>query len=466
MTNPSGIPARATRARYWVIVFAIALAVIQYIDRTAISQAMPEIARVLKFSDKQAGLVFSAFTLAYALFEIPTGWLGDKIGARRVLLRVVLWWSFFTAATGWAWGFVSMLVTRFLFGAGEAGCFPNLTKALSAWLPTRDRTRAQALMWMGARWGGASAPLLVVAVMTFVSWRVAFSFFAVLGITWAIIFALWFKDNPREHKSVNAAELELLKENEQNVRGHGEVPWRKIASRPAVWLLGAQYFCLSYGWYFYVTWLPKYLKDARGMEIKANPVMHWLSHLLAGSVSPETSLKILTAALAGVPLLFGGFGSLAAGIISSRIIARTGRVALVRRTFGFIGIAGASIMLMLSFYVRDPLLAMLSMGMAGFFNDITLPGAWAACMDVGGQFSSTVSGSMNMLGNFGGMAGPIVVGFVLDATHQNWQMAFAASASVYFLGAICWLFIDPVTPLEKSPAPITMPSQNEPAQRI
>ena len=311
-------------------------------------------------------------------------------------------------------------------------------------------------MWMGARWGGASAPLLVVAVMTFVSWRVAFSFFAVLGIMWAIIFALWFKDNPREHKSVNAAELELLKENEQNVRGHGEVPWRRIASRPAVWLLGAQYFCLSYGWYFYVTWLPKYLKDARGMESKANPVMHWLSHLLADSVSPETSLKILTAALAGVPLLFGGFGSLAAGIISSRIIARTGRVALVRRTFGFIGIAGASIMLMLSFYVRDPLLAMLSMGMAGFFNDITLPGAWAACMDVGGQFSSTVSGSMNMLGNFGGMAGPIVVGFVLDWTHQNWQMAFAASASVYFLGAICWLFIDPVTPLEHSPASITM----------
>jgi len=341
MTNPSGIPGRATRARYWVIIFAITLAVIQYIDRTAISQAMPEIARVLKFSDQEAGLVFSAFTLAYALFEIPTGWLGDKIGPRRVLLRVVLWWSFFTAATGWAWSFVSMLVTRFLFGAGEAGCFPNLTKALSAWLPTRDRTRAQALMWMGARWGGASAPLLVVAVMTFVSWRLAFLCFGVLGITWAIIFALWFKDNPREHKSVNAAELELLKENEQNVRGHGDVPWGKLATRPAIWLLGAQYFCLSYGWYFYVTWLPTYLRDARGMEIKSNPVMQWVADHLANSMSPDTKLKVLAAALAGIPLLFGGFGSLAAGIISSRIIARTGRVAQVRRVFGFVGIAGS-----------------------------------------------------------------------------------------------------------------------------
>ena len=448
MTNPPGLP--ATRARYWVIVFAIALAVIQYIDRVAISQAMPEIARQLNFSDKQGGLVFSAFTLAYALFEIPTGWLGDKIGARRVLLRVVLWWSFFTAATGWAWSFVSMLVTRFLFGAGEAGCFPNLTKAFSAWLPTRDRTRAQALMWMGARWGGASAPLLVVAVMTFVSWRVAFLLFATLGIGWAIIFWAWFRDNPREHKSVNAAELELLKENEKNVQGHGNVPWRKLASRPAVWLLGAQYFCLSYGWYFYVTWLPTYLRDARGMEIKSNPVMQWLAHYLAGSMGPETTLKVQAAALAGIPLLCGGFGSLAAGVISSRVIARTGRVVLVRRAFGFIGIAGASSLLMLSFYVRDPLLAMLSMGAASFFNDTTLPGAWASCMDVGGKFAGTVSGSMNMLGNFGGMAGPIVVGFVLDWTHRDWQMAFAASASVYFLGAICWLFIDPVTPLEDS----------------
>src|SRR5262245_19384960 len=163
---PSHPTDRPTRTRYWVIVFAVSLAVIQYVDRVAISQAMPDIAAEMKFTDTQKGMIFSAFTLAYALFEIPTGWLGDLIGARRVLLRVVLWWSFFTAATGWAWNYGSMLVARFLFGAGEAGCFPNLTKALSAWLPKVDRTRAQALMWMGARWGGAAAPLLVVLVMS------------------------------------------------------------------------------------------------------------------------------------------------------------------------------------------------------------------------------------------------------------------------------------------------------------
>ena len=455
MSHPAGTAGslasiRPTRARYWVIVFAVSLAVIQYIDRVCISQAMPTIAKEMKLDDAQKGAIFSAFTLAYALFEIPTGWLGDKIGARSVLLRVVLWWSFFTAATGWAWNYASLMVTRFLFGAGEAGCFPNLTKALSNWLPVRDRTRAQAFMWMGARWGGASAPLLVVLVMAFVSWRTAFLLFSLLGVGWAVVFYWWFRDNPREHRSVNAAELDLLKENEPNSGGHGGgVPWRELATRPTMWLLWAQYFCLSYGWYFYVTWLPDYLKSERGMDLKSNAVMNWLATQLEGMFSAELTLKLLAAALAGIPLLFGGFGSLVAGVISSRLIARGGRVLVVRRSFGFVGLTGAALLLMTSYYIRDPLLAMLSMGLASFFNDLTMPGSWSTCMDIGGKYAGTVSGSMNMMGNFGGMAGPLVVGLVLTFTHRDWQLAFMISAIIYFLGALCWLFIDPVTPLEQ-----------------
>ena len=276
--------ATATHTRHWVIVFAIVLAVIQYIDRVCISQAMPDIARDLRLTDAQKGAIFSAFGLAYALFEIPTGWLGDKIGARKVLVRVVLWWSFFTAATGWAWNHLSMVITRFLFAAGEAGCFPNLTKAFSAWLPIRERNRAQAIMWMGARWGGAFTPLLVVAVMAFVSWRYAFHIFALLGVAWAIVFYWWFRDNPRDHKGVNAAELELLKGNEENVEGHGDVPWRELLTRPTMWLLWAQYFCLSYGWYFYITWLPDYLKTVRGMEHQGQR-LHEMARRLAGRLA-------------------------------------------------------------------------------------------------------------------------------------------------------------------------------------
>ena len=150
-----------TRTRYWVVVFAVALAVIQYVDRVCISQAAPLVSEELHLAPWQMGYVFSAFTLAYALFEIPCGWLGDRIGPRKVLLRIVVWWSFFTAATGWAWSWASLVTTRFLFGAGEAGCFPNLTKALNRWLPSGERTKAQGLLWMSARWGGAATPLLV-----------------------------------------------------------------------------------------------------------------------------------------------------------------------------------------------------------------------------------------------------------------------------------------------------------------
>ena len=453
-TAPSAAPVisstmRPSRTRYWLIAFAILLAVIQYIDRVCISQAMPDIARDLRLSDTQKGAVFMAFGLAYALFEIPTGWMGDKWGARKVLVRVVLWWSFFTAATGWCRSFISMWIIRFLFGAGEAGCFPNLTKAFSTWLPKVERTRAQAMMWMGARWGGAITPLLVVAVMAFVNWRTAFLIFALLGVVWVVVFYWWFRDNPRDHKGFNAAELELIKENEQNVKGHGDVPWRELITRRTSWLLWAQYFCLSYGWYFYITWLPDYLKSVRGTELKSNALMSWLAGLLEGSMTPETTVKVLAAALAGIPLLFGGFGSLTAGTISNRLVRAGASIVRIRRGFAFAGFAGAASLLMLSFYIKDPLLAMLSMGMASFCNDLTMPGSWATCMDVGGKYAGTMSGSMNMMGNFGGMAGPFVVGLVLDSTGRDWQLTFLISAIIYAMGAICWVWIDPVTPLEK-----------------
>src|SRR5437870_9573838 len=172
---------KPTRARYWVIVFAITLAVLSYVDRVSISQAAGPISRDLLLSKSQMGLVFSAFALAYALFEIPGGWLGDWMGPRKVLMRIVLWWSAFTAATGWTRSFWPLVIVRFLFGAGEAGCFPNLTKAFSTWLPLHERERAQGIMWTFARMGGAFTPPLVVLVLSYMSWRWAFVVFGALG---------------------------------------------------------------------------------------------------------------------------------------------------------------------------------------------------------------------------------------------------------------------------------------------
>ena len=228
----TGAPAfsRPTRTRYWVIVFAITLAIITYIDRVCISQAAPDISRELGLSKKEMGLAFSAFALAYALFEIPGGWLGDWIGPRKVLMRVVVMWSLFTTATGFAWNLVSLWIARFMFGAGEAGCFPNLTKAFTIWLPVVERVRAQGIMWMSARWGGAFTPLMVVWVFSFISWRKAFLLFGLIGVVWAVFFYRWFRNDPRDNPSVNAAELGLLGEGRQNAIGHSKIPWKKFVA--------------------------------------------------------------------------------------------------------------------------------------------------------------------------------------------------------------------------------------------
>ena len=444
MANPSS---RASGVRHTVLGFAATLAVVTYVDRVCIAQAAPFIQSELKLSASEMGLAFSAFSLAYGLFEIPGGWLGDRIGPRKVLMRVVLMWSFFTAATGFAWNLISLVATRFLFGAGEAGCFPNLTKAFMNWLPRQERTRAQAIMWLSARWAGALTPLLVIWVMTWLSWRSTFVLFGAAGIIWAILFYRSFRDHPAQHPGVNAAEMELLKENDLPPADHLRVPWGRLFGSRSVWLLWTQYFCLTYGWFFYVTWLPTYLRETRGVDLKQNALMAWLERDLSGHFSPEIAQKVLLAALAGIPLFVGGIGCLASGVLTRWMVRATGNVAQTRRRIALGGFSGAAALLVTSLYIRDPLLAMGAMGAASFCNDLTMPGSWSTCMDVGGKFAGTLSGSMNMMGSFGGMMAPLVVGLILDSTGHNWALTFWISGAIYLLGGICWLGLDPVTPI-------------------
>ena len=411
-----------------MIVFAITLSVITYIDRVCISQAAPIMRRELGLSAVQMGSIFAAFAWAYALFEIPGGWLGDWLGPRRVLMRIVVWWSFFTAATGWAWNFVSLWVTRFLFGAGEAGCFPNLTKAFTTWLPQHERVRAQGIMWMSARWGGAFTPVLVVWVFHFMSWRRAFELFGGLGVVWAVFFFWWYRDNPRHHKGVNAAELALLKGAEETASGHGDVPWGKLIGSLTVWMLWAQYFFVSYTWFFFISWLPTYLQEYRGL----------------------TSER--AAQLAIFPLFFGGTGCMVSGILNPHVARWMGSVAKARRLIAYVGTAGACLMLVLHAGIRDPWLAMIAMGLASFGNDILMPGSWGACMDVGGKYAGTLSGSMNMMGNLGSAVSPLVISYLMQLP-GGWQLSVYSMAFAYVLAGLCWLFIDPVTPLEERGRP-------------
>jgi sugar phosphate permease len=413
-----------TRTRSWVVVFAVTLAIIQYIDRVAISQAAPMITTDLSLTPQQMGYVFSAFTLAYALFEIPAGYLGDRIGPRRVLLRIVLWWSFFTAATGFVRGLPSLLTTRFLFGAGEAGCFPNLTKAFNRWLPSAERSKAQGVMWMSARWGGAATPLLVFFCLQYMNWRTAFVVFAGLGMVWAAVFYWWYRDNPRDHKGVNAAEAALLPSDKEQQSSHADVPWKKLFTSRTVWCLGGQYAALSYAWYFFVTWFPTYLLKERGFDVKQS------------------------ALLAGTPLLLGGFGALVAGWLLPILSKRLGSVRRARCGLGAFSLTMAAILLVASTTFSNPYLAVATIALVSFFNDLTIPGAWTACMDVGGRFVGTLGGTMNMMGNIGGFLSPIVIGYIVQTTN-SWTLAFYITGGVYLLGAVFWLLLDPVTPLEE-----------------
>jgi len=412
-----------SRTRYGVIGFAVALAVLSYIDRVSISQAAPVISHDLGFDKRQMGSIFGAFGLAYALFEIPSGWLGDWIGPRRVLTRITLWWSAFTALTGWMWSFWSMAVTRFLFGAGEAGGFPNLTKAFSTWLPTSERTRAQGILWTAARWGGAVTPILVVKVFQWVSWRWAFVLFGGLGVIWAAAFYRWYRDDPGEHPQVNKEELELLRGVAKNATGHGNVPWGLLLRSRSIWLLWAQYFCVSFPWYFYITWLPTYLQEFH-------------------KLSPEQGARF-----AALPLFLNGAGCLVCGMISARVSEWAGSISRGRRILACTGFFSASLFLALSLLTHNLWWNVLLIGMAAFSNDLTMPPSWASCMDIGGEFAGTVAGSMNMMGNLAGFAAPVFGGYLLAWTGGSWRIFIGVMAVVYFLGVLCWPAIDPVTPL-------------------
>ena len=261
----------ATRVRARVLGFAFLLAVVTYLDRVCISAAAPYIMNDLHLTVLQMSVVFSAFTLAYSLFEIPSGWLGDVRGPRRVLARIVLWWSAFTMLTAAARGYHSVVAIRFLFGAGEAGAFPNIARSFSRWFPTRERGRANGVMFLGSRVGGMlSAPIALLIVSRW-GWRASFVVFGALGVVWAAAWFAWYRDTPEEHPDVNEGELAWIRSPEslalhedvgrpfQGRRGERGTPWAALLHSRNLYAICAMYFAFGYGLYFYFTWLPTYL---------------------------------------------------------------------------------------------------------------------------------------------------------------------------------------------------------------
>jgi sugar phosphate permease len=432
----------ASRGRWYILGLICLMYLITYLDRVNISTAAPVISKEFGFDKITMGAIFSAFVWAYALFQVPGGWLADRFGARNVLTIIVGYWSAMTAATAAATGAVSFIAIRFLFGMGEAGAFPSATRAMQLWYPREERGLVQGLTHSASRLGAAIAPPLVVLIITTLSWRWVFYISGMIGIVWAVWWYLAYRNLPEEHGLVNRAELARIRGvgadgeiNEAHIeRKAASVPWGTLIRSPNMWAIMCAYFTYVYCLYIFLTWLPSYLVDAR----------HF------------TLLKV--GIFASLPLFAGVIGDTAGGLATDWLLKKTGNTKLARRSVAIVGLLGCAIFIVPAALTDDAYVAVYCLTAAMFFLECTIGPAWSVPMDTGGKYSGTVSGMMNMAGNFGGAMSPLVFGVL--AQYGNWQAPFVIAAVLLVLGAAVWAFwLDPDrSVVEKHDDPVAVPA--------
>jgi MFS family permease len=405
-----------------VLAFGFLMSVVTYLDRVCISAAAPGMMADLRLTDFQMGLVFSAFALAYGIFEVPMGWLGDRIGQRKMLTRIVACWSVFTSLTGAVRGFAALVAVRFIFGAAEAGAFPNLARALARWFPAGARGTVNGAMWMGARLGGAVAPAIAVALIMRIGWRATFVVFGAVGLVWCVAFWRWFRDEPAEHRSVNAAELALIRGGEAPRAMPAARPWKPMLTSGNVWMLFGMYFSASFGFYFLVTWLPTYLVREHGLTLTRSGIY------------------------AALPLGAAAAACLAGGSISDWLVRRTGSLRRGRAVVGLGGFLLGAAGFAAASAAHGPLAAVLCLTFAQAALDLTVGVSWATCIEIGGPFGGTLAGFMNMASSLAAVLLPVVAA-ALEQRFGTFHAVFALASAIYFAGGLLWLKIDPTRPL-------------------
>jgi len=415
----AGAAVRPTRGRYAVLLFVYLAAFITYLDRVCMSVAAPAMQRDLGLSQIQFAWVFTVFYIAYGVFEMPTAWLGDRWGQRRMLIRIVGCWSLFTILTGLARSLATLLMTRTVFGAAEAGAFPTLSRALSRWFPRDERSRANGIMWMGARSGGALAPPIAVALMAIIGWRYTFAVFGAVGFIWCAVCWFWYREEPADHPSVNHEELRLIRSGAAPPPQAGEpVPWKTLLLNPTMLALFASYFASGFGFQFFVTWLPIYFMREHGLTLQQSGIF------------------------ASLPLAAGAIGCLMGGVIADWITRRTGSITIGRRTVGVSGFLLGAIGYAAAIYVQSAEAAIAFLVLASGAHDLTLPVLWATTTDAGGRFGGTSAGFVNFASSLSGMLAPMSAA-LLQQAFGSFHAVFYAAAGMYLVGATLWLFIDP-----------------------
>jgi len=409
---------KPTRVRYVVLGLTVLVYLITYMDRGIISSAAPTIQKEFGFSLITMGWILGLFQWAYAIFQIPGGWLGDRFGPRRTLAGIVVWWSVFTAATAMVWSAPSMAVTRFLFGAGEAGAFPNATRSLSRWMLPAERGFAQGLTHAGARLGGALTPLIAVGLILAYGWRAPFLIFSAIGVVWSLVWYFYYRDTPEEHPGVNEAERALIQDGLGSVPNSPKVapPWGLILRSPQMWLLCAMYACYAFDFGVLLAWFPKYLTSERGFSMQQMGIY------------------------ASMPLLAGVAGGIAGGTISDRIVALTGNLKLARRFIAVGGFILAAIMIPFAVLAANPVTSVGLFCVAVFGLELTVGISWAVTLDIGDEFAGSVSALMNTGGNLAGAFATTLTGYVV--TLYGWTFAFYILAGLSAVAAVLFLSID------------------------
>ena len=371
----------------------------------------------LALTSVQMGIVFSAFALAYGIFEIPTGWVGDRFGQKRLLIPIVAAWSLLTVLTGLVRGLASLVGIRFLFGAAQAGAFPTLARALARWFPASERGRTTGLMWMGARLGGSIAPPLSALLIARIGWRPAFAVLGATGLVWCWFFRRWYRDDPAVHGGVNSAELAYIRSEGIPPAEAAAIPWKSMLSDGNLWALFWMYFCSAYGFFFFVTWLPTYLMDEHGLTLGQSGLY------------------------SAVPLFVGAIACVSGGTFSDWLVRRTG-LRWGRRSVGIGGFALAALGFALAATAGDAFSAVMWMAFAQGAQDLTLPVAWAVCVDVGHRYGGTATGFMNTASSASAVISPISAAW-LATRFGSFESMFWASTVVYLVGALLWFVIDP-----------------------
>jgi ACS family glucarate transporter-like MFS transporter len=406
--------------RHLLVVATFALSVLLYVDRICISAAEGPISEELGLSKGEMGWVMSAFALGYALFQTPSGILADRLGPRRVLSAIVVFWSVMTGLTGAAWNLSSLIVTRLLFGAGEAGAFPGIARAVYSWIPMGERGLVQGINFSGARLGAAFALPAVAAMVDAFGWRETFAVLMFVGFLWATVWYLWFRDDPQEHAGVSPQELAQILATRQRQERAGDGPPLTLAALITshnLWLLCAQYFASNFTFFFCLTWLFPHLKATYSL----------------GGV--EAGLY------ASAPLIGGAIGNWTSGWLIDRLY-RDGHWVLSRRAPAILGFAMAATGLVGGVGAETPLASIVWFSLAVFGSDMTISPSWSVCIDIGRGHAGAVSGTMNMAGNLGSFVTALAFPYLAAWTASNapfFYVAAALNATAIFV----WLFVDP-----------------------